>query len=175
MRVLGQAVDYLLGGLRCARGAALSLPTPCAGWDLRTLLAHVDDSLGALAEAAGTGRVTLEAVPGCGHVDDLGERARALPAAWAGVSTVTIGGVPVEPDLVIAAGAIELAVHGWDVAAACGARRPIPDELALALWRVAPALVTEADRPWRFAEPVPVSEGSGAGDRLLAFLGRVPR
>lgn len=175
MWVLGRSVDYLLGALRFARGAAPSSPTPCAGWDLRTLLGHLDDSLDALAEAAGRGRVALEAEPGSGSsVDGLRERARALPPAWSGVSEVTIGGVPVEPDVVLAAGSIELAVHGWDVATACGVRGAMPDDLALALWQVAPTLVTKADRPWRFAEPVPVSAGSGTGDRLLAFLGRVP-
>jgi uncharacterized protein (TIGR03086 family) len=70
---------------------------------------------------------------------------------------------------------VEIAVHGWDVAQACGRPRPIPPQLAEELLQLAPLLVTDADRPGRFAPPVAVPAGASPGDRLVAFLGRGPR
>src|SRR2546423_11208778 len=53
--LLERAINYLLGSLRPVTPEALARPTPCAGWDLRALLAHLDDSLGALTEAVEAG------------------------------------------------------------------------------------------------------------------------
>jgi len=65
-------------------------------------------------------------------------------------------------------------MHGWDVAHACGHPRPIPQHLAEELLLISPLLVTDADRPARFAAPVAVSPHAGPADRLVAFLGRCP-
>ena len=81
-----------------------------------------------------------------------------------------------------AAGALEIAVHGWDVASACGWPEPIPAALADRLLAIAPLLVTGADRtPLSgpagpagplFGPAVTVPAGASASDRLTAFLGR---
>jgi uncharacterized protein (TIGR03086 family) len=76
--------------------------------------------------------------------------------------------------MVAAAGAIEIAVHGWDISAACGAHQPVPPRLAAALLPLAPLLIPRASRPGLFADPVPVPETACPGDRLVAFLGRRP-
>jgi uncharacterized protein (TIGR03086 family) len=73
-----------------------------------------------------------------------------------------------------AAGAIEIAVHGWDISQACGTRRPIPDPLAATLLRIAPLLIPDTGRDPLFGPPVPVPPRAGPGDRLVAFLGRDP-
>ena len=77
--------------------------------------------------------------------------------------------------VVAAAGAIEIAVHGWDISAACGVRRPVPPGLAAALLPIAPLLIPRATRAGLFADPVPVPGPACPGDRLVAFLGRQPR
>jgi uncharacterized protein (TIGR03083 family) len=92
-----------------------------------------------------------------------------------GPGTVSVGGLPAPIGLVAWAGAVEVAVHGWDVGQACGCLRPIPPQLAAELLWLVPQIVTDADRPERFAEPVPVPAGASAGDHLVAFLGREPR
>ncbi|MGP4099250.1 maleylpyruvate isomerase N-terminal domain-containing protein [Nonomuraea sp. KM90] len=76
--------------------------------------------------------------------------------------------------MVAAVGAIEIAVHGWDVARACGEHRPIPPLLAEELLDLAHLFVTPHDRPTRFAPPVPVAPHAPAQDHLLAYLGRHP-
>jgi hypothetical protein len=76
--------------------------------------------------------------------------------------------------LLAAVGAVEIAVHGWDVAQACGRPRPLPPALAADLFPVARCVVADGDRGVRFAEPVGVPTRSCPGDRLVAFLGRRP-
>jgi uncharacterized protein (TIGR03086 family) len=123
-------------------------------------------------EAAG-GR---EAADGRDMVAALRGRARQLLGALAGAdeNLVWVGGYPVPVRIVASAGAIDVAVHGWDVGRACGTGEPIPGDLALNLLRIAPLLVSDADRPTRFAEPVTVEPDASPGDRLLAYLGRDP-
>lgn len=91
-----------------------------------------------------------------------------------GAAIVSVGGIPAPIALVAAAGAVEIAVHGWDVGQASGHPRPIPADLAAELLWLVPEVVTAADRPVRFAEPVRLPAGSGASDRLVAYLGRHP-
>lgn len=185
--LLERALGYALAGLDAVTSDALSRPTPCRGWDLRALLGHLNDSLAALDEAADGHRVGLEADPGCAVADDAAavatarDRARRVLGSWAGAGDrdrdrlVVVGGCSLRATVVVWTGAIEVAVHGWDVQRACGGRpRPIPPALAVELLEVAPMLVTEFDRPSRFAAPVTVAPSVPPGDRLLAFLGRDP-
>ena len=49
--VLDSAVTWTHSCLQLARTSDLMLPTPCSGWNLGDLLAHMEDSLEALSEA----------------------------------------------------------------------------------------------------------------------------
>jgi uncharacterized protein (TIGR03086 family) len=182
--LLEHAVSYALASAGPATPQLLPLATPCAGWDLRTLLAHVSDSLGVLAEAIRAGHVGPGPPPGheptaeADPVAGLRRRARALLGACAAAGAeerlVAIGDHELTTSMVTAAGAIEIAVHGWDISAACGILRPIPPALAAALLPLAPLLIPRAARAGLFADPVPVPESACPGDRLIAFLGRQP-
>ena len=72
-------------------------------------------------------------------------------------------------------GAIEIAVHGWDISVACGAGRPVPLGLAAVLLPIAPLLITPETRPGLFADPFRLPGPACPGNRLVAFLGRHPR
>jgi uncharacterized protein (TIGR03086 family) len=186
--LLERAITYALGSLAAVRPSDLPRPTPCPDWDLRDLLAHLDDALLALAEAAEEGRVrppgphTLTGGrpgggPGGDPVARLRARARRALGGWiraAGNPTVLVGARPLTAALLTSSGAVEVAVHGWDVARSCGLHRPIPPSLAEELLDLAPLFVTDADRPGRFAPAVPVPPLAAPGDRLVAFLGRCP-
>jgi hypothetical protein len=87
---------------------------------------------------------------------------------------VFVGSYPVPVSIVTSAGAVDVAVHGWDVGCACGTPVPIPEELAQEMLRITPLLVTGADRPELFAQPVVVPEPASASDRLIGYLGRSP-
>ncbi|NUR06681.1 MAG: TIGR03086 family protein [Nocardioidaceae bacterium] len=185
--LLERAVAYTRGSLQLVAGADLAAPTPCRGWDLRALLRHMNDSLAAFTEAAAIGYVDLVPVreddPGLLLVERLRSRACALVAVWSqhdvdhdrppsiGVSRSSAR-PRLRSDLLAAAGALEITAHGWDVARACGADRPVPAALALELLDVVPLLVHDADRPHRFAERVDVPLHSRPSTRLLATLGR---
>ena len=57
--LLERAIDYTRIALSGVRADLLDAPTPCAQWDLRTLLEHMDDALAAFTEAADLGTVDL--------------------------------------------------------------------------------------------------------------------
>ncbi|TDD41317.1 TIGR03086 family protein [Nonomuraea terrae] len=186
--LLERAIDYTLGSLRSVTPAVLCRATPCSGWNLHHLLEHLGDSLRTLTEAA-TGHVA-----GCPHTtEDLRDRpatgadpallvrdgAAEMLGGWSALrdgdaGTVCVGNQRLTGPMVAAAGAIEIAVHGWDVARSCGERRPIPPLMAEELLDLARLFVTCADRPSRFAPPMVVPAYAPAQDHLLAHLGRDP-
>jgi uncharacterized protein (TIGR03086 family) len=183
--LLERAVGYTLGSLHLVTPAAMSRPTPCRGWDLRALLAHMEDALDALQEAVDLAAVDLEGWEGAAAAPDgpdpaarLRDRACRLLGAWTradGRRLVSVGGRPLPASVLTCAGALEVAVHGWDVAEACGVRRPLPPALAAELLVIAPLLVTGADRGVRFAAPVDLPSSASPSDQLIAYLGRDPR
>jgi len=174
--VLERAIAYALGSLALVTPSQLARPTPCARWDLHDLLEHLGDSMAALHEAADTGRVTLTpATRPEGVIPQVRDQAVGLLGAWSNVNgefPVRVEEAPLSAPLTAAAGAIEVTVHGWDVAQACGSRRPIPAALADELLDLSVLMVRPWDRPGRFAPPLRPPPGAAAGDRLLAFLGR---
>jgi uncharacterized protein (TIGR03086 family) len=186
--LLERAIGYTLGSLVLVGPEDLTRRTPCDRWDLHALLDHMNDSLLALREARTGSVVSLEPlrchehpVAAVGRLRDracrlLGDWSRAQPAdsAEAADELVTVGGLSVTSSLVAAAGALEVAVHGWDVAQACRRPRTVPAPLAAELLDLAPLLVRPADRPCRFGPPLDAGAHEGPGDRLVAFLGRDP-
>jgi uncharacterized protein (TIGR03086 family) len=179
LELLERAIGYTRVQLQVVTPAMLCRPTPCAAWTLAELLDHMVDSLDALTEAADLGAVAL-ASPSCppspvDAVERLRERACSLLGAWSAVAhdDVAVGDRAMSSSLLACAGAVEVAVHGWDVSQATGAREPVPAALARDLLTWVDLLVGEADRPGRFDHPV---EGPSIGpsSRLLRFLGREP-
>ncbi|MEU4641788.1 TIGR03086 family metal-binding protein [Micromonospora sp. NPDC023814] len=173
-----RSADYALGALSAVGDADLDRPTPCTGWDLRTLLLHLADAADALTDFAATGELILPASPRAGEADLVAvarertqrlldavrtaahDEAHPAQAAWAGGAA--------------RGAAIEFAAHGRDIATACGADREIPAGLATALLVLSASLVGEQARQSRFGPPVPVPAVAAPGDRLVAFLGRRP-
>jgi uncharacterized protein (TIGR03086 family) len=181
-RLLEWAVRYARGSLACVRPALLSRPTPCAAWDLAALLQHVGDSLAAFHEgiaAACIGPVPDPQADGpAGLIGTVCDRAGRLHAACAAVGDqdepVVIADRRIAGSVVAAVGAVEIAVHGWDIAEACLSRQPIPPGLATDILKIIPLVVTDATRDARFGAPVVVSPLASPGDRLVALLGRGP-
>jgi uncharacterized protein (TIGR03086 family) len=181
LELLERAIGYTRLQLQVVTPAMLCRPTPCLDWTLAGLLEHMTESLEALTEAADLGDVALSVPAGVPRspvdaVERLRERACALLGAWSAVAhddDVTVGDKALSSSLLACAGALEVAVHGWDVSQATGAREPIPAALARDLLTWADVLVGDADRPGRFDYPV---EGPSIGpsSRLLRLLGREP-
>lgn len=181
LAVLDAALTWTHAVLQPARVSDAAAPTPCAGWDLRALLVHMEDSLAALGEAAHLGRIELR--PPVTHgptsllVDQVCRRAHATRAAWGGRVTsapVTVGDLRLGQDTMALVGALEVTVHGWDVARATGSRVDVPPDLAARLLPVALAVVTPGERGERFGAPRRAGPSATRADRLLSHLGRDP-
>ncbi|WP_309649245.1 maleylpyruvate isomerase family mycothiol-dependent enzyme [Nocardioides sp.] len=174
VELLDRSLAYTRVALAAVTDDRLGARTPCEGWDLARLLAHMEDSLDAFGEGA-TGRVRLTTTtPADVRVRTLQQKACALLGAWSleVPASVTVGGRALDTSVLALAAALEITVHGWDVAWAVGLDHPVPDALALQLEPVAQTLVTLADRGTRFAVAVPVDGRSGASALLLGHLGR---
>ena len=194
-RLLDRAVRYALSAAGHATPPLLPAATPCAEWDLGRLLVHLGDSLDALAEGLSARSVGLDlsccgaegpaGAPsaashgdGVGLVAGLAGRAAVLLTACAEVAggrePVAVGDQLLTTSVVAMTGAIEVAVHGWDISVSCGDHEPVPSRLASELLPYAALLVPRHTRPGLFADPVLVPRRCSAGDRLVAFLGRQP-
>ncbi len=182
---LDSAVVWTGACLQQARTCAPTLPTPCRDWDLAALLAHMEDSFDALVCAAELGHVDLAATVGPAGpegaearddpVDRLVQRACRARAAWQQRVTsapISVGDLPLGRDTVVLVGALEVAVHGWDVAQATGSALALPEDLAVRLYDVALAVVTPGERAPRFGPALPVPAAVPPSVRLLAHLGR---
>jgi len=185
--LLAGAVSYMLGVCAPLGPEEMALPTPCPHWDLARLLSHLCESMADLEAALRTGRLDLDGPPGRtggDPVEALRDRAAELLCAgycYGGPERfVTVDGLPIPAGVVACTGAVEIAVHGWDVSAARawagragGVREtPIPAALATRMLRLGPLLV--AGREGLFGVPVEVPAQASPGDRLVGYLGRHP-
>ena len=178
LELLERSLSWTRGVLVDVSDDLAGAATPCAGWTLLDLLRHMVDSLAALAEAS-TGSVALaaisversagpEALARC--LRDLG---CAVLGGWvrASATPVELGARPLGRDVLTEVGALEVAVHGWDVARSCGSTAALPPMLAAGLLPVAARRVGPADRPGSFGPVVEATRGDPAS-LLLAHLGR---
>ena len=169
---------YAIGAIGEVGPELLSLPTPCAGWDLRMLLDHANESLAALLEGMTGGTVALTSAGLAAAADPalvFRDRASRLLCASDDPGcpvSVAIADRSVPVSVMTAMASIEIAVHGWDVSQACGQRLPVPPGLAADLLELCVLLVPRAGRYPLFGVPVPVPPSASPSDRLAAFLGR---
>src|SRR5437763_8619232 len=182
--LLAGAVSYMLGVCAPLSPGEMALPTPCPLWDLARLLSHLCESMADLEAALRTGRLDLDGPPGRTRgdpVEALRDRAAELLCAgycYGGPERfVTVGGLPIPAGVVACTGAVEIAVHGWDVSTARAwadgvLQAPIPAALATRMLRLGPLLV--AGREGLFGVPVEVPAQASPGDRLVGYLGRHP-
>ena len=182
VELLERAIGYARGTLGGVRPDLLARPTPCAGWTLADLLAHMADSLDAFTEAS-RGVIAVAPGPRVGaagagtRVAELRDKACRLLGAWTNphAAEARLGDARLESTVLLHAGTLEIAVHAWDVGQATGARQPIPEGLARAVLGSAHLLIGAADRPRLFAPPVPVTGGASSSALLLAYTGRHSR
>ncbi len=157
-------------------------PTPCEGWDVARLLAHLVGVQRRWTMAAATG------VGGArGWGDELGDdphatyvavSAEAL-AAWQAPGaldqelTMPFGTIPAR----VGAGIlfVEILVHTWDLAAATAQDDAIDPRLAADALECAQGFVTdEARAAGAYGPPLAVADDAPVDAQLLAFLGRQP-
>ncbi|MEV1035804.1 TIGR03086 family metal-binding protein [Streptomyces sp. NPDC050204] len=172
-----------------ARDDQWDAPTPCGGWSLRRLLAHMAAQHLGFAAAAGGGPVD-EAVwqetplddPRRAYADSVDRVLDAFAAD--GVLDRTVVLPWIHPTMTFAAPRaigfhlVDYVVHGWDVAASLGIPAAYDEDLVLAAAGVARNEVPTGpsrERPGASFRPaVELAGPASAEDRLLASLGRDP-
>lgn len=178
VELLDRAIAYTCAQLSSVDDDMLGRPTPCAGWSLADLLAHMEDALDAFTEAAGGAVSVRSGGLHAGPVPTIQVKANALREAWTrpAPGDVVVEGPGCRHDLhtplLVTTAALEVTVHGWDVGRATGHDEPVPAELAERLLPAATWLVRPEDRGVRFAAARPVPADASYERRLLAFLGR---
>ncbi|MET7730620.1 TIGR03086 family metal-binding protein [Streptomyces sp. NPDC005402] len=161
--------------------------TPCAGWDLRRLVAHMTaQHHGFAAAARGVGgelgywrepeevdeparahRAAADAVLSAFAEPGALEREFVLPELGGGFAGRTAIGFHF----------VDYVVHAWDVAAALGVRLRLADEVLVAALAVARRVPTDpAGRGpgFAFAPARKVPERAGPLEETLRLLGREP-
>ncbi|MFC5748845.1 TIGR03086 family metal-binding protein [Actinomadura rugatobispora] len=167
--------------------ADLSRPTPCAGWTLGDLLAHMTaQHHGFAASARGEGAdLGAWKVRPPGTVKSYAEAADAVIAAFAGEGVAERDfalpefgpGVAVPAEQAMGFHFIDYVVHGWDVARALD----LPYELDAELLEAArPIALAVPDGDFRlepgaaFAPALGATGDPGSLDEILLALGRSP-
>ncbi|OHV05577.1 TIGR03086 family metal-binding protein [Mycobacterium talmoniae] len=172
----------------------LARPTPCAGWDLADLLAHMTvQHHGFAAAARGRGPELavwdVAAVAGAVRDDPVGVYAAAATEVLDAFAADGVLDAPFAlPELAADAvfpGAlaigfhfVDYVVHGWDVARSIGAPFELPAEVVAA---AVPLVFAIPDGEFRamdnapFGLAQPVSGAATDYERILAHLGRSPQ
>ncbi|WP_395658610.1 TIGR03086 family metal-binding protein [Nocardioides sp.] len=178
VELLERALAYTRARLAGVRDDLLDRRTPCEGWTLADLLAHMEDALDAFTEAAGGTVEVRGGTRSAGRVEALQVKACGLLGAWGApapgdvVLTTRLGRSDLVTSLLVATASLEITVHGWDVGRATGDPAPVPVALARDLLPVARTVVGPGDRGTRFAAARAVAADTPDDVRLLAFLGR---
>jgi uncharacterized protein (TIGR03086 family) len=171
----------------------LHRPTPCDGWDLAQLLAHMTvQHRGFAAAARGDG-----ADPARWDVDSVAAAVARDPADAYAAAAADVLGAFAEDDVLDASFAlpefgpdvavpgsqaigfhfVDYVVHGWDVARAIDAPFTLPDDVISA---VLPLVFAVPDGDFRtapespFARAIDAGKGASDLDRALLHLGRSP-
>ena len=182
-RLMPEVGATVAAAVRAGAGADLAGPTPCADWDLRTLVRHFVGTSGAFVRAGrdkaldpddpwGTNAVLDEsdwAGQLAGRVEAAGE-AWSRPEAWTG----SVDGARMPAPAVGELGLLELLLHGWDVARAGGQVLTVSDELGAELLRCLEPTLEQGRQYEVYGPPVDVPADAAAFDRALGLAGRDP-
>jgi uncharacterized protein (TIGR03086 family) len=168
------------------RGDDLSLPTPCAEWDLGHLLAHMTaQHRGFAAAAAGHGD-DLDLWQPRPLGDNVGEEyaraSEAVIAAFAdpdvldrGLRLPEIAPDPIPGRTAIGFHLVDYVAHGWDVAHTLGLAYELPPDVLAAALPIAEGVPEEGRvGPEAAFGPRLRHPGDDPLARILALLGRDP-
>jgi len=177
---LGRAFASTRTVLVQVQAGQMDAPTPCAAWDVRSLIEHFTGSarwaaaaIGG-AEAANEDRTAVDLIAAYDQgirvalaafgAEGALEKAVTLP--WGEFSGAALMWLAVNDQF----------VHGWDLARAIGYGTDLDPGLADELLVRGQAWITDAyrgpDGAGLFGPPVKAPAGVSPADRLAAFLGR---
>jgi uncharacterized protein (TIGR03086 family) len=168
------SLAVLLRVLRRLTEADQTSPTPCEGWDAHDLAEHLYPSLAVLGKMAGR---EIPRPEGGTLEDQIATYGSATIDAWRdrGVegSVPGPGGGEMPAEVAASILPLELLVHAWDFAQACGQELGASDELASYVLDRARVVITPAVRDGgSFGPEVPLVREHTPLEALIAFSGR---
>ncbi|MEU8194525.1 TIGR03086 family metal-binding protein [Microbispora amethystogenes] len=172
MPLMTRATERTAELVRAVRQDQLGLPTPCAEFDVKGLITHLE-WVAALFESLGHNGPRVEQGP---YAGDFPERAKATLAAWsrpeAWEGTSPAMGLPMTT--LCHMYLVDMVVHGWDLARAIDqGYEPDPEAVSRAL-HFTDRMVEMGRQRGAFGPPVPVPDDAPPFDRLLGVIGRDP-
>jgi uncharacterized protein (TIGR03086 family) len=184
LALLERAVDQTAAIIAAIPPSQAGLPTPCPGWDVRTLVRHLigQDMRNFLVSVRGETadwRAPADEL-GDDWAAEFGDRAGPLLTAWRAADLGQPIAMPGGGEAPLRGRAdqqiAELATHGWDLVKATGQRADLDPALAEhALDWSHRMLRPEYRGPDKaFGAEVPVSPDAPAYDRLAGWFGRDP-
>jgi uncharacterized protein (TIGR03086 family) len=168
--VLSRALDQTGDVLASIHEDQLSLPTPCADWNLGRLVAHVVNDPRIMIEMSQGKKVDWSAqpeTPPAGWAAEFRSAADDLIHYWHGLGDAA---EPGQADWQTA----EFATHTWDLVRAIGSDRELDPEVAERGLALMSGALTPENRGDAFKPEVSVAEDAPVYDRLAAYAGRNP-
>jgi uncharacterized protein (TIGR03086 family) len=184
--VIAGSLSLLASAATLITEANRDQPTPCSEWTVTQVLQHAAGDQLAWAAALGVGAGPAEdPFAPSGHLDgDVGSlldpALTTARAAWARITPeddavpTPLPQGPLAAPVAAAACGLDAAVHAWDIAAALGQPRFLPDELAAQLL-AAQAIIEPLRQFGAYAAVLPPQQGDGPAAELLRYLGRDPQ
>jgi uncharacterized protein (TIGR03086 family) len=181
IELFNRAIDQTGRIVSGVQAGQLGDPTPCAEWDVKTLLNHtiavviMFDGAARGKEFEGSHFATdnVGDDPGASYkaaADKLHE-AVAQPGVIDATWNMPFGAVP--GNAAVGFATLEVAQHGWDVAKATGQKPDFDQEVTEAAIAAAQAAPAELVRnPGVFGPEADCPESASMADRLAAFVGR---
>jgi uncharacterized protein (TIGR03086 family) len=181
--LMPEAGAAVAAAVRAGAGADLTGPTPCADYDLRTLLRHFVGTSGAFVRAGQTKALDPDDPWGsnakldeqdwagqlAGQVEAMSE-AWSRPAAWTG----SVEGAQMPASAIGELGLIEVLLHGWDVARATGQQLNVSEKLGAELLRCLEPTLDQGRQFEVYGPEVSVPSDAPAFTRALGLSGRDP-
>jgi len=176
------ALDFIRPTIAAIAPEQMSLPTPCAGWDVRALLNHLVAGNYWAAELGAGG--TIEDVGDRLDGDVLGDdpleaydasakvAADAFDAPGAMQAPCAVSYGPVPGSVYCGHRLIDVLVHGWDLARATSQDTSLDPVLVDDCIEVAEPQRQALLASGAFGSTIIVPANAGAQTRLLAMLGR---
>jgi uncharacterized protein (TIGR03086 family) len=183
LHTLDQTTSLIASLVANVRDDQLAGPTPCAGYDVRTLAGHLVGAAHLFADAAAGKPVELEAYESRALADEVDLRtawddaAAALTAAFSQPGAmerdVTLPFATMPGQMAMAVAQAELTIHGWDLARATGQSTDFPGEVVTPAMATAQIVITDEFRgPETFGPALDAPVGATAADQLAAYCGR---
>ncbi|WP_353509033.1 TIGR03086 family metal-binding protein [Intrasporangium sp.] len=170
LTVLSRALDQAVAVIDGVQESQLGDPTPCPGWDVGRLLAHLVAAPGRFVEMSNGGQPDWSTDPPVGP-GEAGSAFRAsadeLLATWRAKGE--------DADTSMADWqTAEVAVHTWDLVRATGQDPDLDPEVAERGMAFMTAGLTDDNRGPAFGPEVPVPGDAPVYVRLAAVAGRAP-